>query len=67
MPKEGVTGPKTVLPDSSFSKEQNFNLLSISRLLHNQGYKITHPSKSLIHIENGKGEVINFDIVVPPA
>ena len=56
---------KAVLQDCSFSKEHNFNLLSMSRLLHTQGWKITHGDKSLIQIENGKGRVINFDIVVP--
>ena len=44
-----------------------FNLLSMSRLLHTQGWKITHGDKSLIHIENRMGRVINFDIVVPTA
>jgi hypothetical protein len=37
----------------------------MSRLLHKQGWKIVRGDESLIHIENGKGEVINFDIVVP--
>ena len=57
---------KAVLQDCSFSKEHNFNLLNMSRLLH-QGGKITHGDKSLIRIKNGKGGVINFDIVVPTA
>ena len=65
--KEGTVGMKAVLQDCSFSKEHNFNLLSMSRLLHTQGWKITHGDKSLICIENGKGGVINFDIVVPTA
>ena len=62
--KEGAVGMKAVLQDCSFSKEHNFNLLSMSRLLHTQRWKITHGDKSLIHIENGKGGVTNFDIVV---
>ncbi len=32
--KEGVVGLKAVLQDCSFSKEHNFNLLSMSRVLH---------------------------------
>ncbi len=65
--KDSTVGMKAVLQDCSFSKEHNFNLLSMSRLLHTQGWKITHGDKSLIRIENGKGGVINFDIVVPTA
>jgi hypothetical protein len=37
----------------------------MSRLLHKQGWKIVRGDESLIRIENGKGEVIDFDIVVP--
>ena len=43
----------------------NFNLLSMSKLLHKQGWKITHGGESLIRIKNEKGGVIDFDIVVP--
>ena len=39
----------------------------MSRLLHTQGWKITHGDKSLIHIGNRNGGGINFDIVVPTA
>ena len=37
----------------------------MSRLLLKQGWKIVHGDETLICIENGKGEVIDFDIVVP--
>jgi hypothetical protein len=37
----------------------------MSRLLHKQGWKIVHGNDSLIRIDNGKKEVINFDIVMP--
>jgi hypothetical protein len=37
----------------------------MSRLLHKQGWKIVCGNESLICIENGTGEVIDFDIVVP--
>ena len=56
---------QAVLKDCSFSAKHNFNLLSMSRLLHKQGWKIVRGNDSLIRIENGKGEVINFNIVVP--
>jgi hypothetical protein len=36
----------------------------MSRLLYKQGWKISCDDKSLIRIENRKGGVINFDIVV---
>jgi hypothetical protein len=37
----------------------------MSRLLNKQGWKIVCADESLIRIENEKGEVIDFDIVVP--
>ena len=63
--KSGEKGLKAVLKDCSFSAKHNFNLLSMSRLLHKQGRKKVCGDKSLIRIENGKGEVIDFDLVVP--
>jgi hypothetical protein len=65
--KDGTVGLKAVLHECSYNKEHNFNLLSMPRLLHKQGWKITQGDKSLICIENGKGRVINFNIVVPRA
>ena len=53
------------MKDCSFSTKHNLNLLRMSRLLHKQGWKIVRGDESLIRIENGKGEVINFNIVVP--
>jgi len=35
------------------------------KLLHKQGWKLVCGNETLIHIENGKGDVIDFDIVVP--
>ncbi len=67
MSKEGAVGMKAVLQDRSFSKEHNFNLLSMSRLLYTQGWLITHGDKSLVCIGDRNGGVINFDIVVPTA
>jgi hypothetical protein len=58
---------KALLNECSYNKEHNFNLLSMSRLLHKQGWKMSQGDESLIRIENGKGGVINFDIVVPTA
>ena len=63
--KIGEMGLQAVLKDCSFSAKHNFNLLSMSRLLRKQGWKIVQGNESLIHIENGKGDVIDFDIVVP--
>ncbi len=56
---------RAVLKDCSFSTKHNFNLLSMSKLIHKQGWKIVQGDKTLIRMENGKGDVINFDIVVP--
>jgi hypothetical protein len=63
--KSGETGLQAVLKDCSFSAKHNFNLLSMSMLLHKQGWKIVRGNESLIRIENRKGEVVDFNIVVP--
>jgi len=63
--QDSKKGFLAVLKDCSFNGGHNFNLLSMSKLLHKQGWKITCGDESLIRIENGKGRVINFDIVVP--
>ena len=63
--KHGNLGLQAVLRDCSFSAKHNFNLLSMSKLLHKQGWKIVRGDESLIRIENGKGGTIDFDIVVP--
>jgi len=57
---------KAVLKRCSYNKAHNFNLLSMSRLLHSECWKITHGDQLLICIEcSRKDGVINFDIVVP--
>ena len=63
--KGGEVGLQAVLKDCSFSAKHNFNLLSMSKLLHKQGWKIMHGYETLIRIKNRKGDVIDFDIVVP--
>jgi hypothetical protein len=63
--KSREPGLQAVLKDCSCSAKHNFNLLSMSRLLHKQGWKIMRGDETLICIENGKGDVIDFDIVVP--
>jgi hypothetical protein len=37
----------------------------MSKLLHKQGWKNVCDDETLIYIENGKGDVIYFDIFVP--
>ena len=58
-------GLQAVLKDCSFSVKHNLNLLSMSKLLHKQGWKIMHGNETVVCIENRKGGVVNFDIVVP--
>ncbi len=53
------------MKDCSYNAGHNFNLLSMSKLLHKQGWKITCGDESLIRVKNRKGGVIDFDIVVP--
>jgi hypothetical protein len=65
MSKDGKAGMRAVLKDYSFSAKHNFNLLSMSKLVHKQGWKITRGDQTLIRIKNGKGGTIDFDIVVP--
>ena len=64
MSKDGKARMKAVLKDCSFSAKHNFNLLSMSKLIHKQGWKIVRGDDTLIRIENGKGGTIDFDIVV---
>jgi hypothetical protein len=65
MTSNGELGMQAVLKECSYSKEHNFNLLGMSKLLHKQGWKITCSDESLIRIKNEKIGVINFDIMVP--
>ena len=65
MTEAGEKGLPALLKYCSFNGGHDFNLLSMSKLSHKQGWKITLSDKSLIRIKNGKGGVINFDIVVP--
>ena len=58
--KSGDAGMRAVLKDCSYSKKHNFNLLSMSRLLHKQGWKIVRGDDTLIRIENGQGGTIRF-------
>ncbi len=63
MNQDGDLGLQAVLRDCSFSVKHNFNLPSMSKLLHKQGCKIIHGDETLISIENRKGGAIDFDIV----
>jgi hypothetical protein len=42
MQKGSESGMQAVLKEFSYEKEHNFNLLSMSRLLHKQEWKISH-------------------------
>ena len=53
-------GMQAILKECGYNKDHNFTLLSMSRLLHKQCWKITCGDESLIGIENGKGGVINL-------
>jgi hypothetical protein len=65
MSKDRKAGMKAVLKDCSFSAKHIFNPLSMSKLIHKQGWKFIRGDDTLICIENGKGGIIDFDIVVP--
>ena len=65
MSKDGKAGMKAVLKDCSYSTKHNFNLLSMWKLIHKQGWEIVRGDKTLIRVENKKGGIIDFDIVVP--
>ena len=53
--KGGEVGMQAVLKDCSFNAKHNFNLLSMSKLLHKQEWKIMHGDETLIRTENRKG------------
>ena len=50
MIKNEDTGMLAVLKECSYNNAHSFNLLSMSRLLHKQGWKIMHGDESLICI-----------------
>ena len=49
---------RAILKECNYNKTQNFSLLSMSRLLNNEDWKITLGDNSLIQIENEKSMVI---------
>ena len=65
MSKDGKAGMKAVLKDCTFCAKHNFNLLSMLKLIHKQGWKTVRGDKTLIRVKNEKGGRIDFDIVVP--
>lgn len=65
--ESGKAGLRAVLEDCSYNKAHKVHLVSLSRLLHCQGWIISHRNDKMIHIENGKGGDIQLDIVVPTA
>ena len=54
--EEGVVGLKAVLQDYSFTREHSFNLLSMSRLLHTQEWKMTHGASHSSVLRTGRAE-----------
>ena len=56
---------QAILKECSYRARHNFNLLSMSKLMYKQGWKNTLGDESLIRIENRKGGIIDFDVVVP--
>jgi hypothetical protein len=56
---------EAILKACSYNKGHHFNLLSMSRLMHKQGWKILHKDESLICIKDGEGGAINFNMLCP--
>ena len=56
---------RAILNDCSFDGGLNFNLLSLFKLPHKQGWKIMCGDESIICIHYTVGRVTNFDIVIP--
>ena len=62
--KDESLGIQTVLTEVNYNPKLNFNSLSLSRSLQN-GWNITSRNETYIKIEDGSGNVIVFDIVIP--
>ena len=54
---------KATLTEVNYNKTLNFNLMSLTRLLCN-GWSIVKGDATGITVKNGKGGVIEFDIVI---
>lgn len=63
---DGTLGICATLRDCAYSKSNNFNLLSLTRLLCN-GWHIEKGNATGIEVTNASGDVISFDIIVPTA
>ena len=63
MAKDGGSGMKATLTEVNYNKTLNFNLMSLTRLLCN-GWSIVKGDATGITVKNGKGGVIEFDIVI---
>lgn len=60
-------GLKVMLKNLSYNDKHNFILLNLSRLIFKHGWKITCRDNTPIHNENGSGDSIEFDFVIPTA
>ena len=61
--RDGTMTMSATLTDVGYNQTMNYNLFSLSRMLV-QGWRIKSGDSTGISIENGKGSVISFDIVV---
>ena len=59
-------GTRAILPDYSYDKPFNFNLMSLTRLLC-KGWHTIKGDVTGINVEDGNGGIIKFDIVVRTA
>ena len=63
--KDGKVGLRAVLTDCSYNPKNNFNLLSLARLINKQGWKVTRGDDTGIQVTHASGSKIDFDIVIP--
>ena len=65
MTHNGKVGLRAVLKDCSYNAQNNFNLLSLLRLIHKQGWKVTKGDETGIKVVHEGRSMIIFDIVIP--
>ena len=64
MTKDGTVGMKATLTEVNFNETNNFNLMSLTRLLM-RGWSIETGDETGIYISDGDGNKVAFDIVIP--
>ena len=61
--RDGTLGLSAVLNGVNVNRKNNFNLLSVSKLIHRQGWRIADGDSNRIVLQKGESKIV-FDIVI---